>query len=157
MGGKTQLLVLFLVLLVAGCTPADESVVKKADIQGGELPGLASMDKGIEGIPAVQLDPVLRSFIKDHGTVVKRQAAKYGFDWRLILAMVKQESKFTTEALSQKGASGLMQLMPTTGEEVARSLSLAGMERPENNIKGGVFYLKTPQFSQYRDCLRPAC
>ncbi len=143
MGGKGSLLILAFILMFAGCTPVDESVVKRADVAGGEPPRLVSAVQGTETSPDLELDPDLRSFIKDHGATVKRQAVKYGFDWRLILAMVKQESRFTPEAMSAKGAAGLMQLMPTTGEEVARSLSLNDIEHPENNIKGGVFYLKT--------------
>jgi membrane-bound lytic murein transglycosylase F len=143
MGGRPFSLILALFLILPGCTPVDESVVKRADLTGGELPRLASLEQGTEAGPDLELDPALRSFIRDHGATVKRQAARYGFDWRLILAMVKQESGFTSEAMSQKGASGLMQLMPTTGEEVARSLSLSDIEHPENNIKGGVYYLKT--------------
>jgi membrane-bound lytic murein transglycosylase F len=143
MGGKIILFVLVLFMLVSGCTPVDQSVVKRADVTGGDLPKLVSTEKGSDTSPELEVDPALQSFIRDHGSTVKRQAARYGFDWRLILAMVKQESGFTAEALSEKGASGLMQLMPTTGEEVAKSLSLEDVEHPENNIKGGIFYLKT--------------
>jgi membrane-bound lytic murein transglycosylase F len=143
MGGKFFSFFLVLFLLLPGCNPVDQSVVKRVDVTGGELPKLVSVEKGSETDPQLALDPALELFIKEHGATVKRQAARYGFDWRLILAMVKQESRYATEALSEKGASGLMQLMPTTGEEVARCLSLQDVEHPENNIKGGIFYLKT--------------
>jgi membrane-bound lytic murein transglycosylase MltF len=141
MGGKGFSLVLAMVFVLAGCTPVDESVVKRGDLTSGEGAGRVVAVREAE--PALDLDPALQAFIRDHGATVKKQASKYGFDWRLILAMVKQESRFTPEALSEKGASGLMQLMPTTGEEVARTLSLSDIEHPEDNIKGGVYYLKT--------------
>ncbi len=142
MGGKTFLFLLFF-LILPGCTPVDESVVKRADVNGTEVPGLSTTEMIPDADPGLDLDPDLRSFLKDHGATVKKQAARYGFDWRLILAMVRQESRFTSEAVSHKGAAGLMQLMPSTGEEVARRLSLDDVEHPEDNIKGGVFYLKT--------------
>jgi membrane-bound lytic murein transglycosylase F len=142
MGGKTLSLLLFF-LILPGCTPVDESVVKRADVGGTEVPRLSTAEMIPDSDPGLDLDPDLRSFLRDHGTTVKRQAARYGFDWRLILAMVRQESRFTSEAVSHKGASGLMQLMPSTGEEVARRLSLDDVEHPEDNIKGGVYYLKT--------------
>ncbi len=142
MGGKTLLLLLFF-LILPGCTPVDESVVKRADVGGAEAPRLSTAELIPDSDPGLDLDPDLRSFLRDHGTTVKRQAARYGFDWRLILAMVRQESRFTSEAVSNKGAAGLMQLMPSTGEEVARRLSLDDVEHPEDNIKGGVYYLKT--------------
>lgn len=143
MGGKTTLLLAVFFFVLSGCTPVDESVVKRADVAGAEVPKLVAALTVAEASPGLELDPSLRSFIKDHGTTVKMQAARYGFDWRLILAMVRQESRYETEAVSSKGAAGLMQLMPTTGEEVARHLSLSDIEHPEDNIKGGVFYLKT--------------
>ncbi len=141
MGGRVLSLVLATAFILAGCTPVDESVVKRGDLTAGEAAERVS--EAPEGDPALELDPALKAFIKDHGATVKKQASKYGFDWRLILAMVKQESRFAAEAMSEKGASGLMQLMPTTGEEVAKTLSLSDIEHPENNIKGGVYYLKT--------------
>jgi membrane-bound lytic murein transglycosylase F len=143
MPGRILIFFLISLIVLAGCTPVDESVVKRADRSGQEAPGLASADGAPGANPAMDLDPALRSFIQEHGAVVKRQAARNGFDWRLILAMVRQESRFTSDALSHKGASGLMQLMPTTGEEVAGKLDLEDLERPDDNIEGGIYYLKT--------------
>jgi membrane-bound lytic murein transglycosylase F len=143
MSGRILIFFLISLTVLAGCTPVDESVVKRADQTGEEAPRLTSAGIGAEASPEMALDPALSSFIHDHGAMVKRQAARNGFDWRLILAMVQQESRFTTDALSQKGASGLMQLMPSTGEEVARTLAMEDVDHPDNNIRGGVYYLKT--------------
>jgi membrane-bound lytic murein transglycosylase F len=65
----------------------------------------------------------------------------YGFDWRLIVAVMRVESGFSATAESQKGAAGFMQMMPTTSEEVGKSLDIDDMAHPSNNIKGGVYYL----------------
>jgi len=143
MSGKNLILPLILLAFLTGCTPVDESVVKRADRAGEESPGPVHVAKESEGNSDYVLEPAMRAFIQEHGAIVKRQAARNGFDWRLILAMVKQESQFTLDALSSKGATGYMQLMPVTEEEVARSLSLDDMAHPENNIRGGIYYLKT--------------
>jgi len=47
----------------------------------------------------------------------KLTTRKLGWDWRLIAALIYQESKFSPEAVSSKGASGIMQLMPATAAE----------------------------------------
>jgi membrane-bound lytic murein transglycosylase F len=140
---KSLILPLILLGFLIGCTPVDESVVKRADRAGEEAPGPALVAKDSEKNTDYVVEPAMRAFIQEHGATVKRQAARNGFDWRLILAMVKQESQFTLDAQSNKGASGYMQLMPLTEEEVARTLSLDDMAPPENNIRGGIYYLKT--------------
>lgn len=143
---RKGILVLFFLgglILLAGCTPVDGSVVKRADRTEGEAAAIAAAEGLSVTPPGLILEPSLKAFIEKHGATVRRQAKRYGFDWRLILAIVKQESQFTPDALSHKGARGLMQLMPVTGEEVARDLALQDIHRPDNNIRGGVYYLKT--------------
>lgn len=88
------------------------------------------------------LDQATRSTIRTHGPLIRAYAARYGFDWRLILAVMRQESRFSSTAVSHKGAYGLMQIMPVTGEELAGVLGLEDVTRPQNNIKGGIFYLR---------------
>jgi hypothetical protein len=70
--------------------------------------------------------------------LIEKYARKQGVDPKLVQAMIRQESGFNPVAVSPKGAMGLMQLMP----ETAASL---GVEDPfdlEQNIKGGVHFLK---------------
>ncbi len=56
----------------------------------------------------------------------------------LVKAVIAAESAFDPSAVSRKGARGLMQLMPAT----ARSLGVADPLRPEENVDGGVRYLR---------------
>ena len=70
--------------------------------------------------------------------LVKKYADQYGFDWRLIVSQMYQESRFNPEAKSWVGAKGLMQVMPRTAKE----LKLSNLEDPETGIHAGIKYLK---------------
>jgi soluble lytic murein transglycosylase-like protein len=64
-------------------------------------------------------------------------AAHYGVPLVLVRAVIEQESRWQICARSQKGAVGLMQLMP----ETARRLGVRDRCDPSQNISGGVRYL----------------
>jgi membrane-bound lytic murein transglycosylase MltF len=75
--------------------------------------------------------------------LVKKYAQQYKIDWILVLAMMKQESRFNHEAISFKGAYGLMQIMPLTQIELAEKLGVEETTTPRNNIKAGIYHLKS--------------
>jgi soluble lytic murein transglycosylase len=67
-------------------------------------------------------------------------------DYRLVLAVIKVESNFRNEAVSHRGAHGLMQIKPSLAKFIAKGagVSYSGsgcLSEPENNIKLGVYHL----------------
>ena len=69
---------------------------------------------------------------------IKKAAELYGFDWRLIAALIYQESQFRPWARSFSGVRGLMQLtLPT-----AQDMGVKNRLDPNQSIMGGVRYLR---------------
>jgi membrane-bound lytic murein transglycosylase F len=75
--------------------------------------------------------------LPDYQTVILREARRYGFDWRLIAAVIYQESHFDPQAESYTGVRGLMQLTLETADHVGVDDRLD----PVQSIAGGVKYL----------------
>jgi soluble lytic murein transglycosylase-like protein len=69
---------------------------------------------------------------------INSAASRYQVDPLLIKAIVKVESDFNQYAVSEKGALGLMQLMPDTIQD----MQVLNPFDPEDNIHGGTRYLK---------------
>ncbi|CAI9386481.1 lytic transglycosylase domain-containing protein [Niallia sp. Sow4_A1] len=74
----------------------------------------------------------------DYDEMIKVAADKYNLPEKLISSVIKVESNFNPNATSYAGASGLMQLMPST----AKSLGVQNVFNPIDNIMGGSKYLK---------------
>ncbi|KGR83856.1 lytic transglycosylase domain-containing protein [Lysinibacillus odysseyi] len=74
----------------------------------------------------------------DYQAAIEEAAAKFNVPAKLIEAVIKQESGFNPNAVSSSGASGLMQLMPST----AKFLGVKDTKDPFQNIMGGTKYLR---------------
>ena len=83
-----------------------------------------------------------RAFV-EHGSfspydeLVRRYAGYYDFDWRLILAIIFQESRFDPQAISRSGARGLMQVRDVASKQIG----IAELHDPRSGIHAGVKYL----------------
>lgn len=74
----------------------------------------------------------------EYDRLINDACIKHGVDPLLVKAIIKAESDFDPQTVSVKGARGLMQLMP----ETANDMGVADIDNPQNNIDGGVKYLK---------------
>ncbi len=73
-----------------------------------------------------------------HDSLIVESSRRYGIDPLLIYSQMHQESSFKIRATSNKGASGLMQLMPAT----ARRFGVTSIYDPRQNVDAGVRYMR---------------
>lgn len=71
-------------------------------------------------------------------SLIRRGAHTLGWDWRLLAALIYQESRFLPKGESWAGARGLMQLMPRTANE----FGAFDLDDPRQSIHAGVGYLR---------------
>jgi len=81
--------------------------------------------------------PRVRPRASAYDDLIRRMASRYSLDPMLIKSVMHAESAFDPNAVSHKGASGLMQLMPAT----ARRYGVRRVFDPRDNVRGGVRYL----------------
>lgn len=79
---------------------------------------------------------------KEYSEYVEKYAKLYNLDEKLIYAIIKNESNFNKDAISPVGAVGLMQIMESTADDVAKQLNFYSydLHSPEDNIKIGAKY-----------------
>lgn len=79
----------------------------------------------------------LKTKLPEYRQLIEEESEKYNFDWRLITAVIYQESHFNPNATSYTGVRGLMQLTRITAIEMGVENRL----NPTQSIKGGIKYL----------------
>lgn len=84
---------------------------------------------------------------KKYSMYINLMSEKYDVDKALIYSIINTESKFSPNATSEKGAMGLMQIIPSTATFIAQELDVENfkvddMYVPKTNIEFGVYYLK---------------
>lgn len=136
--------ILLLALVLAGCTPLGENALRniKTEAQGEITANSQGSAVAARAVEVPRLDGGTRITIQEYGHVIRANADRYGFDWRLMLAVMKQESGYSHDAESHKGARGLMQIMPGTGGDLAEQLGIENLDHPSENIRGGIYYLR---------------
>jgi len=78
--------------------------------------------------------------------LVCKESRERDLDYRLALAVIKVESNFKPDVVTKKGASGLFQIVPSTGRHIAKDAGVKWdgarcLVQPDNNIKLGVYHL----------------
>lgn len=124
---------------LAGCTEPNPGLTFGSNeaLEDG-VPSVLEAHRNQKGLDG----PTARS-IERFGPIVRKYAHTYQVDWRLVLAVMKQESSFRPKVKSYKGAYGLMQIMPITEAELTQKIGVKNTRTPYNNIKGGIYHLKS--------------
>lgn len=108
-----------------------------SNVAPGTNLGIPSYDvPQTEAVRTTRYAPPERSRAFDD--IIEEHATRGGVRKDLVKAVIQVESAFNPRAVSTKGAMGLMQLMPAT----ARQLGVANAFDPDQNIRGGVAYLR---------------
>ncbi len=90
-----------------------------------------------------EYDIVKDGKISDYDELIKKNATRINWDWRLLAALVHKESKFNPQTKSWRGAVGLMQLMPRTAGSYG--ISPSDLTNPAKNILVGTKHLASLQ------------
>jgi soluble lytic murein transglycosylase-like protein len=108
-----------------------------SNVAPGTNMGIASFDvPETENIRATRYVPAERS--RSFDELIDEHASRNGVRKDLVRAVIQVESAFNPRAVSNKGAIGLMQLMPAT----ARQFGVSNAFDPGENVRGGVAYLR---------------
>jgi soluble lytic murein transglycosylase-like protein len=106
--------------------------------QAGEAPVTTYAVPGSSMLRTASKPPESRGATA-YDSLIQEHAERHGISPDLVRAVIQAESGFNRWAVSPKGAMGLMQLMPAT----ARDLGVSDPFHPDENIRGGVWYLAT--------------
>ena len=94
---------------------------------------------------SIKNEILIRIYPREYNKYVEKYAKEYNVDDKLIYAIIKAESNFNENAISSKGAIGLMQLMESTGKEAAKKINLKitkdDLIKPRVNINLGTKYI----------------
>lgn len=112
-------------------------------------PGFDSRKQNIQEILSVleRHRTGLAAIMKEElAEVIYEEALRYNHDPKFIMALIYAESEFFNWAVSEKGAKGLMQIMPYVAQSLAQEMGIEWMGdrtlfNPFLNIRMGIYYL----------------
>ncbi|WP_415805126.1 lytic transglycosylase domain-containing protein [Bordetella muralis] len=125
-------------------------VVAEINLHGGELvlsypaSTVAQTTKAAKTTKTARRQPPSQAIhdpVQLYDPVIREAAWRYGMDPDLLHAVIKVESNYNPHAVSPKGATGLMQIMPATGVELGFANPRRDLLIPANNIDAGARYL----------------
>jgi hypothetical protein len=130
--GVRALAWMFLALFPSLALAGDVRVVigasgRKVIVNENSVQRTRRMSSRLVPVPDADLEPL-----------IARHSDAQALDPKLVRAVIQAESGYNTRALSNKGAIGLMQLMPAT----ASLLNVSNPYDPDDNIRGGTRYLR---------------
>ena len=123
-------------MALAGCFQSESSLANRSDDIR------ATFGKSSTGEKPTTVDQRTENSLQRYGSIVRRYSNRYELDWRLVMAVMRHESRFMADAVSSKGAFGLMQIMPATQLELAGKLGVIETATPTNNIQAGAYHLQ---------------
>ena len=121
-------------------TPATVTLIVRSDVRTGRLVRSVARPTAIlsrKPNPQIEL-PASPEAAPPFASLVDRMAEKHEVDRDLVDSVIRIESNYNPLAVSNKGALGLMQLVPST----ARRFGVSNSFNPAENVEGGVRYLK---------------
>lgn len=121
-------------------TPATVTLIVRSDARTGRLVrGIARSASTPSRKPDPQIElPASTEAPAAFASLVDRISEKHEVDRDLVNSVIRVESNYNPLAISNKGALGLMQLVPST----ARRFGVSNSFNPAENVEGGVRYLK---------------
>jgi soluble lytic murein transglycosylase-like protein len=132
---KQSILVLIIIIsFFSTVSKVDADIYKYVD-EGGVV-HLTNMPTSPKYKLLIKANKV-QSLEKKYDYIINELCKKYDVETSFIKAMVKTESNFDPYAVSKKGATGLMQLMP----EKAKDLAVTDAFDPRQNLDGGIRYV----------------
>ncbi len=128
---------------VVGTPTAEAQIYKWRDAKGQWMysdhqPGDTTATYRVPGTTFRSTRPANAEYAGAYDHLIEKYADLYSVSPQLVRAVVQVESGFNPRAVSHEGAIGLMQLMPATAIE----MGVINSFDPEQNIRGGVAYLR---------------
>ena len=132
--GKVSLFIIFFIIsfhlpnLIPDLSQREQTIREILEVLEKQPTGLANVTK------------------EELAEVIYEEATRYHYDPKFVLALIFTESEFYNWAVSEKGAKGLLQIMPYVAESLARELGIEWsgdrtLFNPYLNIRIGIYYL----------------